>query len=255
MIQNCLPRVGSDHVPIRLEVGMHCVNPRQFRFELAWTTVEGFSNLVAQWWARYKAQGCGTFVLAKKLAWLRDELRSWAKENFGSIKLKKLSLLHDLELLDIIKEARCLNVAESQRECVLTENLAIIRRQEELYWKQRSRLQWLKEGDENTKYFHSVANGRKNGNYMPSIIEGNDTFNSARDIGKVFVRRFKDLFGQKRVFRFKVDLRDLLKNKASVDLSFLECPFTLEEVKRAVFDHGSDKAPGPDGFPMHFFKT
>lgn len=52
-----------------------------------------------------------------------------------------------------------------------------------------------------------------------------------------------------------MDLHNLLKNKASIDLSFLESPFTLEEVKRAVFELGSDKAPGPDGFPIHFFKT
>lgn len=44
LIQNCLPRLGSDHVPIRLEGGMHCASPRLFRFELAWTKVEGFPD-------------------------------------------------------------------------------------------------------------------------------------------------------------------------------------------------------------------
>lgn len=57
------------------------------------------------------------------------------------------------------------------------------------------------------------------------------------------------------LFRFKVDLHRLLFHEEKVDLSLLEQPFTLEEVKKAVFDLGSDKAPGPDGFPMLFFKT
>lgn len=52
-----------------------------------------------------------------------------------------------------------------------------------------------------------------------------------------------------------MDLNRLLINKDGVNLSYLERPFTLEEVKKAVFDLGSDKAPGPDGFPMMFFKT
>lgn len=43
-------------------------------------------------------------------------------------------------------------------------------------------------------------------------------------------------------------------NKAAVDLSQLERPFTLDEIKGAVFNLGGDKAPAPDGFPMQFFK-
>lgn len=42
LVQNSLPRVGSDHVPICLEVGNHCSNPRPFRFELVWSTADGF---------------------------------------------------------------------------------------------------------------------------------------------------------------------------------------------------------------------
>lgn len=34
--------------------------------------------------------------------------------------------------------------------------------QEEIYWKQKSQLQWLKEGDEKKNFFRGVANGRKN---------------------------------------------------------------------------------------------
>ncbi|XP_039136364.1 uncharacterized protein LOC120273726 [Dioscorea cayenensis subsp. rotundata] len=206
LIQNCLPRLGSDHVPIRLEVGMHCAKPRLFCFENVWSTVVGFFELVAKLWAEPNPNGCGAFVLAKKLAWLRDQLHRWSKESFGSIKLRKLSLLHELELIDIVKESRCLNSVELNQECGVTESLAGIRRQVE-------------------------------------------------EIGRVFEQKFRALFGLRKTFRFKVDLHNLLMNKAPVDLSFLERPFSLEEVKRVVFDLGSDKAPGPDGFPIFFFKT
>lgn len=47
----------------------------------------------------------------------------------------------------------------------------------------------------------------------------------------------------------------LLARKEQVELSMLYQPFTLDEIKRVVFDLGGDKAPGPDGFPIHFFKT
>lgn len=46
----------------------------------------------------------------------------------------------------------------------------------------------------------------------------------------------------------------LLANNMPRDLAGLERPFTREEIKAAVFSLGGDKAPGPDGFPMQFFK-
>nr|GEX22282.1 heat stress transcription factor A-4c-like [Tanacetum cinerariifolium] len=36
---------------------------------------------------------------------------------------------------------------------------------------------------------------------------------------------------------------------------FLECDVSNEEIKRAVWNCGSDRAPGPDGFTFKFFKT
>lgn len=71
VIQNCLPRLGFDHVPIRLEVGAHASNPRPFRFELAWNTVEGFQDLIHLWWNEITPVGCGAFILAKKVAGVR----------------------------------------------------------------------------------------------------------------------------------------------------------------------------------------
>lgn len=105
IIQKCLPRMGSDHVPIWLEVGMHLSKPRPFRFELAWTTIDGFQDRIAQWWNSTSPEGCGAFVMAKNVSALREQLRRWAKFSFGSIKLKKLELLYEIDKLDIIKDS------------------------------------------------------------------------------------------------------------------------------------------------------
>lgn len=88
MIQKCLPRVRSNHVPIRLELGKHVSSPRPFRYELAWFTASDFHELVVQWWGSLAPTGCGAFVIAKKVTALRSHFRRWAKLSFGSIKLK-----------------------------------------------------------------------------------------------------------------------------------------------------------------------
>ena len=40
---------------------------------------------------------------------------------------------------------------------------------QEIYWHQRSRIPWLKYGDENTKFFHSKATQRRRKNFIKGI--------------------------------------------------------------------------------------
>lgn len=39
------------------------------------------------------------------------------------------------------------------------------------------------------------------------------------------------------------------------DLQHLVKPVTMEEVKSAIFEQGSGKSPGPDGYTPHFFTS
>lgn len=43
--------------------------------------------------------------------------------------------------------------------------------QEEAYWKQRAKMFWLAEGDENTKFFHSNASARKKSSHISHLID------------------------------------------------------------------------------------
>lgn len=40
---------------------------------------------------------------------------------------------------------------------------------EERFWKQRAKVQWLKEGDQNTRFFHSMALARRKCNKIKSL--------------------------------------------------------------------------------------
>lgn len=40
-----------------------------------------------------------------------------------------------------------------------------------------------------------------------------------------------------------------------MDLAYLEKEFREEEIKQVIWELRPDKAPGPNGFPMFFFKT
>lgn len=42
----------------------------------------------------------------------------------------------------------------------------------EIYWKQRSKQFWLWEGDQNTRFFHRFATGRRKNNQLSGLQDG-----------------------------------------------------------------------------------
>lgn len=82
----------------------------------------------------------------------------------------------------------------------------------------------------------------KIGNFIPNIRQDGVLIANSCDIGKVFMEHLQQHFGHRRNSRFRVDFEKLLENKLHVELSHLERPFSLEEIKSMVFDLGGNKA-------------
>ncbi|PPD99408.1 hypothetical protein GOBAR_DD03571 [Gossypium barbadense] len=65
----------------------------------------------------------------------------------------------------------------------------------EKYWAQRSRAQWLKDGDRNTKYFHAKAIGHLKKNSIEKLKDGNENWvTNSKDICSVAKYYFWNLF-------------------------------------------------------------
>lgn len=110
---------------------------------------------------------------------------------FGSLKLRKLELLHSIDSLDLIRESRALTSIELVKESDALSDLNSLLHQEEIYWKQRSRIKWLKEGDCNSKFFHAFANGRRNKNFIPRTLDNGVLVEGSINLGITFATHFK----------------------------------------------------------------
>ena len=65
-----------------------------------------------------------------------------------------------IDVLDKKAETSLLSPQELELRYHLKGQLTKLLREEEIYWLQRSKATKLLQGDDNTKYFHLVANGR-----------------------------------------------------------------------------------------------
>ena len=65
-----------------------------------------------------------------------------------------------IDELDRLTETRLLTAQEIELKSQSNAQVARMLREEELKWYQRSKAQFIPEGDSNTRYFHNVANGR-----------------------------------------------------------------------------------------------
>ena len=71
-----------------------------------------------------------------------------------------------IDILDRKAETTLLSSQEVELRYHLKGQLTKLLREEEIYWLQRSKATKLLQGDDNTKYFHMLANGRqKNKNH------------------------------------------------------------------------------------------
>jgi hypothetical protein len=125
---------------------------------------------------------------------------------------------------------------------------------EEVSWRQKSKILWLKEGDKCTKYFHSMANSHRRFNSIDSLmIEGNLSNNQAK-ISEDIVKFYQKIFEEHCQCRLRVDglvFDQILEHEAC----WLEREFKEEEVRKVVLAIDGDKARGPDGFSIAFFQV
>ncbi|KAJ0567310.1 putative RNA-directed DNA polymerase [Helianthus annuus] len=118
---------------------------------------------------------------------------------------------------------------------------------------QRARAKWTSDGDDNTAFFHGSVNKRKATNAIHGLLINNEWVVKPKKVKKVVFDFFQKNFKEEMPSRPMLDC-SFHRKLSEEDASFLVSKFTMEEVKQATFDCGSDRSPGPDGFNMKFIK-
>eukprot|EP00253_Pinus_taeda_P019280 PITA_19280 len=109
------------------------------------------------------------YILHKRLKHIKLRLKEWSKKDFGNIFEEKKVVENKRKVLNqaLIKEGFDKGIShQADKHFQEWENLC---KQEEIFWRQKSRVQWLKEGERNTKFFHRATMANRTHNRISSI--------------------------------------------------------------------------------------
>jgi hypothetical protein len=123
-------------------------------------------------------------------------------------------------------------------------------------WRQRSRNNWLRCGDRNTRFFHQSATQRRRHNFIESLQDKNGVVQSGDSgVAAIFLQYFQDLFKSTG----PTNLAPILSGVSSVVTremnENLGKEFTAGEVAFALKQMTPTSAPGPDGMPPLFYQS
>lgn len=158
----------SDHSPILFEpvITSNVVPSKRFRFENAWLREPMCQQIVEETWRMYAG-----LSLQQKIAKCAESLQIWGQEITGSFKSRIKRSKHILKNLKGRRDAASI---EQYKEAA--KQLHETYTQQEVFWKQRSKQLWLKEGDSNSRFFHAATKIRRKTNTIHSLLDNNGQF-------------------------------------------------------------------------------
>jgi hypothetical protein len=220
------------------------------RFEAKWFLEKDFAEVVKRAWEVAAVADPEGGVLGK-LGLMHNSLHAWDSAILQKPKNRLKKVQQELE--------NAVNGPMTDENEVIAKEKAtlieIILEQEEVHWQQRSRVNWLQQGDRNTSFFHSFASARRKKNSIKKLRGEDGNWVEGTDQLKPLVfQYFANLFSSE-VAQVDPTMMEKINPKVT-DLmnTNLLAPFSAEEVRKAMLSIGDYKAPGPDGLHAIFYK-
>ncbi|GJV74418.1 hypothetical protein Tco_1506002 [Tanacetum coccineum] len=184
---------------------------------------------------------------------MRDDIKCWNFHRLDLQKKRKADILDEMKKWDERAESGLITSEEVDYHDYLLDELHKIDQIDRDILRQKSRIRWAVEGDENSHFFHeTIRNNKRKKSLNGLIFNGiwsTDPNMLKREAFDHFKSRFKSNSSLKKVFQ-----NSKFSSLYFFDILKLDANFSLKEIKEVVWSCASSKAPGPDGLNFKFIK-
>ncbi|CAA0813980.1 Unknown protein, partial [Striga hermonthica] len=181
---------SSDHNMLILNtLGTFEISQKRFTYDKRWFNMPGFAEILENVWK--------DSVTRQDLFSLKERIKNVRKTLIGWKASQKTNSLKEIERC---KESLSqLAMKGGDRDWAawhkLTSELNQAYKNEELYWSQKARISWLKEGDMNSAFFHASVQNRRKINSLDSLLKADgSTCESTQETLEEITAYFDNLF-------------------------------------------------------------
>ncbi|KAL9670846.1 hypothetical protein QQ045_008405 [Rhodiola kirilowii] len=218
-----------------------------------WIQHPDFLNKVTQaWGGQLHINPLVNFGL--KLKKTRTALNNWNWETFGDVyrKIKESNLLLnslEYQLQNGWSDSINVQVIDTRQtlNTLLRFQLGML--------EEKAKIDWYKDGDRNSSFFHASIKARRAQNSIKLELEDGSITEDGDVIGLRASQYFSNLFGELPASG-EIHLTDSVQKVVSDDDNVrLTATPDLKEIQHSVFSMNASSSPGPDGFTGKFFTS
>jgi hypothetical protein len=216
--------------------------------------------MMSIWWNNQpNLYGTKMYQFQQRLKYTKTCIKKWNKEVFGNIQEERRKLEGRMEELQqqIIHHglSPLLRLEETQLQQEIMERDI----QEEILIRQKSRVQWLQEGDKNTKFFHNSLLWHKSQNRIETLQKNDGTVAENHDeIESELVNYYRTLLTEPKGTRQEEihQIIEVIPTLISVEQNnSLTHQISMEEVEEVVREMPLGKSPRTRWVYVRFFQN